>query len=414
MDKTGMDEIQYDAQRLEQWTAGAARGFSRRDFLRLSAAVGAAAAGATAGATAAAAPAAAAGPILKPLPPELFRVLGTNAETRFAALRGQGFHVPVDRFFVRNHTSTPVLDEAAWRLEVFGAGLRGGPVTFSLADLRRLPSVTRSAAVECAGNGRGYFTSQQGQTVSGTGWQLGAIGVARWRGVRLGTVLRRAGLAAHAVDVQAEGLDANFVSGGVDLGPVRRPLPVGKALDDVLLAYEMNGAPLPPDHGAPVRLVVPGWIGIASIKWVGRIEVSAEPLFSPWNTQFYRLFGPDYPAGGQPFDRQAVKSAFELDPAVPFAAGVRTTLTGRSWSAHGPIRHVEVSTDGSTWRRARPVGPTGGVWQRWEIGWRPFAGTHELRARATDVHGNTQPDVTVHNTLGYLFDAVVRVPVTAA
>jgi DMSO/TMAO reductase YedYZ molybdopterin-dependent catalytic subunit len=407
-----MDELAYDGRRLRQWTAGTARGFSRRDFLRLSAAAGVAAGGLAGASPASADPA---GPIVKPLPPELFRVLGTNAEMRWPAMRDQGFHVPIDRFFVRNHTSTPIIDAGTWRLEVFGAGLRGGPVTFSLADLQGLPSETRSVAVECAGNGRGYFTSQQGQTVTGTAWGLGAVGVARWRGVRLSTVLRRAGLAGHAVDVQAEGLDPHYVTGGVDLGPVRRPMPVGKALHDVLLAYEMNGEPLPPDHGHPVRLVVPQWIGIASIKWVGRIEVSAEPLFSPWNTQFYRLFGPDFPAEGQPFDRQVIKSAFELDPAVPLAAGAHTTLTGRSWSAGGPIRHVEVSTDGGAhWRRARPVGPAGGAWQRWEIGWRPEAGTHELLARATDAAGNTQPDVTQYNTLGYLFDAVVRVPVTAA
>ncbi|MEU4428684.1 sulfite oxidase, partial [Actinoplanes sp. NPDC024001] len=359
--------------------------------------------------------AAAASPIVKPLPPELFTVHGTNAETRWSALKDQGYYVPVDRFFVRNHTSTPIIDPATWSLEITGDGLRGAPAHFTLADLQRLPAETRAVAVECAGNGRGYFTSQQGQTVSGTPWGLGAVGVARWRGVRLSTVLRRAGLARHAVDVQPTGLDANFVSGGVDLGPVRRPFPLRKALDDVLLAYEMNGEPLPADHGAPVRVLVPGWAGIASIKWVGRIEVSAEPLFSPWNTQFYRLFGPEFPAGGRPFDEQVIKSAFELDPGVTVPAGVTTRLTGRSWSAHGPIRRVEVSTDGgATWRRARPYGNTpGGVWQRWELDWKPAAGAHVLLARATDVHGNTQPDVARHNTLGYLFDAVVRLPVTA-
>jgi DMSO/TMAO reductase YedYZ molybdopterin-dependent catalytic subunit len=178
----------------------------------------------------------------------------------------------------------------------------------------------------------------------------------------------------------------------------------------------MNGEPLPPDHGFPVRVVVPGWIGISSIKWVGRIEVSDEPLFSPWNTQFYRLFGPEFPADGLPFDRQVVKSAFELDPGTTFAAGRRTRLTGRSWSAAGPIRKVEVSTDGGVrWRRARPVGPSpDAAWQRWDLDWTPPAGAHELLARATDARGNTQPEVARFNTLGYLFDAVVRVPVAAS
>jgi DMSO/TMAO reductase YedYZ molybdopterin-dependent catalytic subunit len=407
-----MSEREYDERRLQDFVAGRARGFSRRELLLLSAAVGAGTALAGAGAS----PAAAAGPILKPTPPELFRLFGTNAETRWSALKDEGYYVPVDKFFVRNHTSTPVIDAATWRLSVFGTGLRGGPVSFSLADLRSLPSVTLPAAVECAGNGRSYYTTQQGQTVSGTAWTLGAIGVAKWRGVRLSTVLRRSGLSRHAVDVQPAGLDPNFVSGGVDLGPVRRPFPLSKALDDVILAYEMNGEDLPPDHGAPVRVIVPGWIGIASIKWVGSIEVSASPLFSPWNTQFYRLFGDAYPAEGKPFDKQVVKSAFELDAGAVFEAGVATSLTGRSWSAYGPIRKVEVSTDGgATWRRARFYGSAPGqVWQRWELNWKPEAGAHTLLARATDVFGNTQPDTTTHNTLGYLFDAVVKVPVTAA
>ncbi|BCJ46470.1 sulfite oxidase [Actinoplanes ianthinogenes] len=406
-----IDEAAYDETRLRDWLAGRARGFSRRDLFALAAAVGAGAAGLPSS------PAAAAGsPIVKPLPPELFRVLGTNAETKWSALKDQGYLVPVDRFFVRNHTSTPIIDAATWSLEVSGSGLRGDAAHFTLADLRRLPAQTHTVAVECAGNGRGYYSSQQGQTVSGTAWGLGAVGVARWRGVRLSTVLRRAGVRRDAVDVQPIGLDPNFVSGGVDLGPVRRPFPIAKAFDDVLLAYEMNGEPLPADHGHPVRVIVPHWIGIASIKWAGRIEVSAEPLFSPWNTQFYRLFGPEFPAEGRPFDRQVIKSASELEPGTTVAAGHRVRLTGRSWSAGGRIRRVEVSTDGgATWRHARFTGPSrDGAWQQWELDWRPAAGAYELLARATDVHGNTQPDVARYNTLGYLFDAVVRVPVSAA
>ena len=386
--------------------------FSRRSLFKLGAVAGVAA---SAPAVVFPSPAAAAGPIVKPLPPEFFTVLGTNAEMRWSAMRGQGHLVPIDRFFVRNHTSTPIIDAATWTLEVTGAGLRGGPVTFTYDQLRALPAHTVVEKVECAGNGRSYFTSQQGQPVSGTAWHLGAVGVARWRGVRLSTVLRRAGISPDAVDVMPVGLDADYVTGGVNLGPVRRPIPVRKAQDDVLLAYEMNGEPLPPDHGHPVRVIVPGWIGIASIKWVGRIEVSDRPLTSPWNTQFYRLFGENYPAEGLPFDEQVVKSAFELDENAALPVGRRTRLTGRSWSAQGPIRKVEVSTDaGATWHRAHPFGGDRS-WQRWQYDWRPaVAGPAELRARATDVHGNTQPETSVHNTLGYLFDAVVRHPVQVA
>jgi DMSO/TMAO reductase YedYZ molybdopterin-dependent catalytic subunit len=337
-------------------------------------------------------------------------------------MRDQGFLVPIDRFFVRNHTATPFIDPDSWSLELFGAGLRGAPtadapVRFSLPELRRLPGDTLTAFVECAGNGRSYYTAQQGQSVAGTAWRLGAVGVARWRGVRLSTVLRRAGLTGDAVDVMPSGLDPNYVTGGVDLGPVRRPLPIDKALHDVLVAYEMNGEPLPYDHGFPVRLIVPSWIGISCIKWLGRIEVADTPLFSPWNTQFYRLFGPDHPIDGTPFDRQVVKSAFELDVGAQLPAGEPIRLTGRSWSANGAIRHVEVSVDGGgRWRPARLVGPAiGTAWRRWEFDWRPAGpGPYELRARATDRAGVTQPDVVPYNTLGYLFGGVVRHPVTVA
>jgi DMSO/TMAO reductase YedYZ molybdopterin-dependent catalytic subunit len=410
-------EHAYDRLRATQWHTP-----SRRDLLR-AAAVGSAAAGLAAlpGARWALAADAPPGPIVKPLPPELFTVFGSNAETKWEAMRGVGYHTPTDRFYVRNHTNTALLDRDTWRLRLFGTGLRGAPtreapLELSFADLLRLPSETFSAFLECAGNGRSFFTTQQHQTVTGTAWKLGAVGVARWRGVRLGTVLRRAGLTRTAVDVLPAGLDPDFISAGVNLGKVRRPLPVTKALDDVLLAYEMNGEPLLPDHGFPVRLVVPNWVGIASIKWLGEIEVSDQPLFSPWNTQFYRYFGAAFPPGGSaPLTEQVVKSAFELPFPATVPAGRTVRLTGRSWSGHAGVHRVEVSTDGgASWRhpRIRVAGDRHG-WTLWELPWRPPApGSYELLARATDHAGNTQPDATTLNDLGYLFDAAVRHPVT--
>ncbi|MFF8594396.1 sulfite oxidase [Streptomyces sp. NPDC015220] len=412
------DETGYDRDRLRQWLAGRARaeGVTRRRLLTLLAATAAVTALPTT------TPARAAGPsIVKPLPPEWFIQRGTNAETRWEALRGTGHRTPNELFFVRNHTATPVLDAADWRLRLWGDGLRGSPgegrpVEFGYDDLRALPAVTRTAFVECAGNGRAHYATQQGETVTGTPWTLGAVGVARWRGVLLADVLRRAGLSSYAVDVQPRGLDAEYVSGGENLGRVRRPLPLGKALHDVLLAYEMNGEPLPYDHGHPVRVLVPSWVGIASIKWVGGIEVSAQPLFSPWNTAFYRLFGPAHPQeGSAPLTRQTIKSAFELASGATFPAGEGRVLHGRSWSGTGAIARVEVSTDGGTsWRPARLHDrPRPDTWTRWSLPWRPDRpGSRELLARATDTTGRTQPDTAVPNTQGYLFDAVVRHPVT--
>ncbi len=427
--RRAIDERDYDRRRLRQWLGGTARaeGVARRDLLRLLALVGTvtatattaagAAAGAPRGAGARAAAGARTSGIVKPLPEDAFVVHGTNAETRWSALRGIGFHTPAELFFVRNHTTTPLLDADDWRLTVWGSGLRGGPAEFGLDDLRSLPTTEHEAFVECAGNGRGFFASQQDETASGTPWSLGAVGVARWRGVRLAEVLHRAGLAEQAVDVQPRGLDAEYVTGdGTNLGHVRRPLPLAKALDDVLLAYEMNGEPLPPDHGHPVRVLVPSWVGIANIKWVGDIEVSAEPLYSPWNTDMYRLFGPAYPEeGSPPLTRQTLKSAFELPWPATFASGATHRLTGRSWSGGGPVTAVEVSTDGgANWCPARLHDtPRPDVWTRWSTDWTPAApGDAELLARATDAAGATQPERTVFNEQGYLFGAVVRHPVT--
>ncbi|MEV8632763.1 sulfite oxidase [Streptosporangium sp. NPDC051023] len=353
--------------------------------------------------------------IIKPLPPELFIHHGTNAEMRWEAMRDVGYHVPNERFFVRSHTSTPIIDAATWRLELHGSGL-SAPRSFGYEELLALPSVTIDAAIECAGNGRSFFATQQGRKTPGTPWRLGGIGVARWRGVPLATVLERAGLTPDAVDVMPRGLDPRYVADGVDYGRVRRPIPVSKALEDVILAYGMNDRPLPPDHGYPMRLVVPSWIGLASIKWVGDIEVSASPLTSPWNTEFYRMFGEAYPLeGGAPLSTRGIRSAFELAWEATLSAGRPHVLHGRSWSGNGRITGVEVSfDDGATWRRAQLRGShIASAWARWHITWNPaLPGPHTLLARATDETGAVQPPRTPHNEYGYLFDGVVRHPVT--
>ncbi|PBC76626.1 molybdopterin-dependent oxidoreductase-like protein [Streptomyces sp. TLI_235] len=361
-------------------------------------------------------PSAGGGGIAKPLPPQWFLRHGGNAEMRWDTLAGTGLHTPNERFFVRNHTRTPRIDPETWRLRVHGSGLRGAGAVFSLAELRALPSVTLDAVLECAGNGRRYWSEQQGTPAPGTAWGLGGVGMAAWRGVPLGELLERAGLRPAAVDVLPGGLDPEYRAAGRNLGRVRRPLPIGKALDDVLVAYEMNGQPLPPDHGGPARLVVPGWVGVASIKWLGSVEVADRPLESPWTTAYYRLFGPGQPAGGGPaLTRQTVKSAFELAPGAVLAAGRTHRLRGRSWSGAAAVRAVEVSTDGGRdWYPAELLDqPSRYGWRRWAVDWRPAApGRYGLRARATDLLGRTQPAEAPFNREGYLFDAVVVHPVT--
>ena len=185
------------------------------------------------------------GPIVRPLPADEFDVHERNAEMRWEIMRGKGYVVPNTNFFVRNHTATPLIDAETWSLSVFGTGLRGAvpagtAVRFSYQDLLDLPAQTMAASIECAGNGRSFFASQQRQAVPGTPWRLGAIGVAAWRGVPLSVILDRSGITREAVDVMPYGLDPDFASGGVNYGPVRRPIPVAEALDDVILAYEMT------------------------------------------------------------------------------------------------------------------------------------------------------------------------------
>jgi DMSO/TMAO reductase YedYZ molybdopterin-dependent catalytic subunit len=431
-------ESVYDSVRYSQWRSGRARtdGMSRRALLRAFGGAGLALAGAGHAARTAlparvtsragTAQAAAPGPIIKPLPPDWFYVyesatIGANAEMRWEVMKDKGYLVPAENFYIRDHTSTPLIDARTWQLKVFGSGLRGSPtidnaVTFRYEDLLRMPSATVTSFIECAGNAREFFWLQQGDPVTSVPWMLGGIGVARWRGVRLADILDRAGITPDAVDVMPQGLDPDYVTGSVDYGHVRRPVPVAKALDDVILAYEMNGRPLPPDNGFPLRFICPSWIGVANVKWVGQIEVSATPLFSYWNTLAYRLFGPDYPADGILITRQVVKSSFELEWNAQLAAGRPHLLTGRSWSGNGPIAHTDVSTDGQTWQRAR-LRERGlpHAWQLWEIPWQPPGpGSYTLRSRATDVTGVTQPDTVLFNTREYLFDAVVNHPVTVA
>ena len=316
--------------------------------------------------------------------------------------------VPNEIFFVRNHTRTPLLDAKKWRLKIEGSGIQK-PIELTYDELLSLPLVSVIRYVECAGNGRSFFERAYHKKADGTQWKLGAIGVAEWTGVPLAEVLNRAGLKNSARDVMPEGLD--------DL-KVRRPMSVAKALEgDTLLVYAMNGQPLPPDHGFPVRTLVPGWVGVANIKWVGRIEVSEKPLFSSWNTDTYVLIGPDYkpepPAKGPVLFTQNLKSALELPWDGEIGAG-RRLFRGRSWSPFGKITSVEYSLDSdSTWRKTNLREPNiGGAWAWWDVDWHAAQGRHTIRIRATDEKGNTQPDNVPFNQQGYLYNAVVDHPVT--
>ena len=354
--------------------------------------------------------------ICKPLPDDLVLSHGNGAESRWETMwQGvdQQFDTPTDRFFVRNHTSTALINAETWTLKLYGSGLRGAPdrrtpITIGYRELLALPRTTTRILIECTGNGRSLFVSQQGEPAPpGTSWGLGAVGTATWTGVPLRALLEHAGLTEVAVSVLPIGLDADFVEDGINHGPVRRPLPIAKALDDVLVAYRMNGEPLLADHGFPARLVVPDWVGIASIKWLGEIEVSADRLHSPWDTTYYRL-------DGEPLTELVPKSVLELGWQAPLPAGRRHRLRGRAWSGSSKIISVEVSTDdGRSWTLADLWAD--GPWTRFHFDWSPdpeLRGARTVMTRATDAAGQRQPDRAASNPRGYLFGAVVRHPVT--
>jgi DMSO/TMAO reductase YedYZ molybdopterin-dependent catalytic subunit len=177
----------------------------------------------------------------------------------------------------------------------------------------------------------------------------------------------------------------------------------------------MNGEPLPPDHGFPARLIVSGWCGAASIKWIGSIEVSNRRLYSHWNTVEYVLAGPayamHYPALGPMITEMPVMSMLELDWPARVVAGERT-IRGRSFAGESQIRHVVYSVDGAPWQNAELIDPgMEACWTRWQFPWRAEAGYHEVRVRATDARGRTQPDGVPWNHHGYLYNAVVAHPV---
>lgn len=418
------NELEYDAERAEEWRWRwlRDRGMDRRRFLELAALVGLGAATAacdrggqrrTASPTSAPTATTAAAPAdpgvwVKPVTDEGFVVRSTNAEMRWERMGDQGETTPNSLFFVRNHLKTARVDREAWRLQVSGSGVEN-PVELSYDELRTLGSETTVRRfVECAGNGRVFFDEVGRQMAEGTQWRLGAIGVADWTGVPLGAVLERAKVKRTARDVMPEGLDEL---------KVRRPIPLAKAMaDDTLLVYAMNGEDLPPDHGAPVRALVPGWIGVASVKWVGRIEVSEQPLLSDWNTTSYVLLGPGYapvgPAKGPVLTTQVVKSALELPWPATLPAGPRT-IRGRSWSGHGRIARVECRIDDGPWRPARIEGANEPLaWARWSLDWDAAPGPHTVRVKATDERGNTQPDTVPFNQQGYLYGGIVAHPVT--
>ncbi|MGZ8619245.1 MAG: sulfite oxidase [Actinomycetota bacterium] len=319
---------------------------------------------------------------------------------------------PAGLHYLLIHYDIPAFDPDSWRLEIGGHVER--PLTLSLEDLRSRPVVTEPVTLECAGNGRALY---EDRPVSQP-WLLEAVGTANWTGTPLAPLLDEAGLDDDAVDIVFTGLDRG-IEGGEERA-YERALPVAEAgRDEVILAYAMNGQPLLPQHGAPVRLIVPGWYGMTHVKWLASIRAIDGTFDGYQHTVAYRFHrGDDDP--GIPLDRIRPR-ALMVPPGIPvFPERERTlapgtvTLEGRAWSGGGPIARVEVSTDGgASWQDAelRPVLGEH-AWRGWTFPWEATPGTHELACRATDATGATQPDEAEFNTGGYANNGVQRVRVS--
>jgi DMSO/TMAO reductase YedYZ molybdopterin-dependent catalytic subunit len=344
------------------------------------------------------------------LTPNELRLAARNHALPLEALRYD--ITPPGLHYLLIHYDIPAVDPETFRLEIAGAVER--PVTLSLSALSERPRVTEPITFECAGNGRALL---EPRPVSQP-WLTEAVGTAEWGGAALAPLLEEAGVSDSAIEIAFRGLDRG-VEGDLPQA-YERALPIAEA-QHAILAYEMNGGPLPPQHGFPLRLVVPGWYGMQNVKWLSRITVLEEPFQGYQNAVNYRLYNADGEAG-EPVTRMQPRSLM-LPPGVPdFLTRERrldpgpVTLTGRAWSGQAPIERVEVSTDGGASFDAAVLDPPLGrhAWRRWSFAWLAEPGEYELCSRATDAAGNTQPLDPDWNLKGFANNAVARIPIRVA
>src|SRR5262245_39656188 len=292
---------------------------------------------------------------------------------------------PIGLHYLLTHYDIPEVDGATWRLEVEGLVERS--LSLSLDDLRARPAVEVAVTMECAGNGRAHVEPH----VVSQPWLLEAVGTARWRGTPVAPLLEEAGVRDGAIEVLFTGLDRG-VEGG-EAQAYERSLPVRALLEgDAFLAYEVNGVPLPPQHGYPLRLVVPGWYGMTSVKWLSRITLVDEPFTGYQMRHSYRV-RQEEDEPGEPITTIAPRSLM-VPPGIPeFLTRARVVeagpceLVGRAWSGGAEIVAVDVSTDGGeTWAPAELGAAALGrwAWRSWRLAWDAPRGEHELCCRARD------------------------------
>lgn len=340
------------------------------------------------------------------------KVLSTRPQDYEMGLDGfLEYLTPIDRFYVRSHHYTPTLKAETYRLHL-------GSLTLTLDDLKKMPKVELVSVCECAGNGRSLYEP----SIIGLQWEHGGVGNARWAGVRLADVLKRAGVPAGTKIVLFDGADVPVGT----MPDFQRSIPLAKAMDpNTLLAYEMNGQPLPVSHGFPLRVVAPGWAGDCWVKWVTKITLMDKDFDGFFMKTGYRHPGRPVtpgaaidPAQMHPVESLRVKSVIATPhDATWVKPGAAVRVAGAAWSGGSQVTGVEVSVDrGRTWKPAM-LGAEKHTfgWRLWHFDWTPRTPGHFLvMARARSADGDTQPFEPEWNPSGYLWNVVQRVAVNVS
>ncbi|HEY1421713.1 MAG TPA: sulfite oxidase [Candidatus Dormibacteraeota bacterium] len=320
-----------------------------------------------------------------------------NCETRLSALADETI-VPTERFYIRSHFPTPAPDAAAWRLTV--GGKVAVSLSLSLPEILEMSPHTMPVTLECAGNGRSLLDPK----VGGEQWGLGAVGTADWTGVPLAQILEAVGVQPAAREIVFRGADG-----------FERSLTLDEAGNGLaLLAYAMNGEPLNGLHGYPLRLIVPGWYGMASVKWLSEMELIDHPFAGEFQIDKYVF---EWERGGKvvrgPVRRQLVRSVITHPADGEVVEADALAIRGVAWSGSSPIRSVEVSVDDSDWMEAVLLGePVPYSWRLWELS-APLDSSVSvtIRARATDMNGNAQPERAEWNRAGYGNNSIQQITV---
>jgi DMSO/TMAO reductase YedYZ molybdopterin-dependent catalytic subunit len=345
------------------------------------------------------------GPLLATAPE-----LSSSPEIRPTPLDALGLtDMPTELHFVRNHFDVPLAGPDDWVVEIGGAVEQ--PARLTLDDLRSLPSTTRSVALECAGHRRREFEP----AAQGIQWDVGAVAEARWTGVPLEELLLAARPSAHACEVVFEGADRGVHRTTESEIPFARSIPFGRALTgDVLVAWAMNGRPIPAKHGAPIRAIVPGVYAVASVKWLRHIAVVEQPFEGPFQSEDYRMLGLIGAGDGEPLHQLSINALIVTPEAEAALQGGAIAVSGVAWGGRGGAASVEVRLDEGQWQpttMTTPNPPYG--LSHWRAVLAAVArGRHTLEVRAHDKDGFTQPTAPRWNALGYANNSRHVVPVT--